>query len=81
VQRVPALRRLPRLSLPGPDGGERLRTPTVKEGMSTIEAIARALELLGEPAAARALDAAHALAIRRADDMRGFTLAKLRGED
>jgi DTW domain-containing protein len=47
LQRVPALRHLPRLSLPAPPVRERLRAPTVAGGMSTLEAMARALEWLG----------------------------------
>jgi DTW domain-containing protein YfiP len=76
IQRVPALRRLPRLALPaaGPtaaDGLPRLRRPTVEDGMSTIEAMARALALLGEPLAAAQLDALHGEALARAWSLRG----------
>lgn len=47
VQRIPQLDRLPRLSLPAPPpAGRRLRRPPLREGMSTLEAIARALQLL-----------------------------------
>jgi DTW domain-containing protein YfiP len=78
IQRVPALQRLPRLALPGAaapaaaaDGLRRLRRPTVAHGMSTIEAMARALALLGEPDAAAQLDAVHAAALARAWALRG----------
>jgi DTW domain-containing protein YfiP len=69
LQRIPALRTLPRLSLPG-QAGERLREPTVKEGMSTIEAVARALDLLGDADAARALERTWALAVERGLSLR-----------
>ncbi|BDG07922.1 DTW domain-containing protein [Anaeromyxobacter paludicola] len=66
LQRIPALQSLPRLSLPGPPPGSlRLREPPVAGGMSTIEAIARALDLLGEPDAAARLDRIHALSVER----------------
>jgi DTW domain-containing protein YfiP len=75
IQRIPALRTLPRLSLPartcpglrpGLSLDEPLRKPTVAGGFSTIEAMAGALVILGEPEAARALDALHAAALERA---------------
>ncbi len=66
LQRIPALRELPRLSLPAPpEGSLRLREPPVADGMSTLEAVARTLELLGEPAAAAKLDRIHALSVER----------------
>ncbi len=66
LQRIPALRALPRFSLPGPPPGSlRLREPPVRGGMSTIEAMARALERLGEPEPARKLDRVHALSVER----------------
>jgi DTW domain-containing protein YfiP len=74
IQRVPALQRLPRLALPAAPAAEglpRLRRPTVEHGMSTIEAMARALALLGEPDAAAQLDAVHAEALGRAWSLRG----------
>jgi DTW domain-containing protein YfiP len=49
VQRIPALRGLPRLSLPERPEGEslpRLRAANRPDGLSTIEAMVRALELL-----------------------------------
>ena len=69
LQRIPALRTLPRLSLPG-FAAERLREPTVKEGMSTIEALARALDLLGDTEAARSLERTWALAVERGLSLR-----------
>jgi len=71
LQRIPALRTLPRLSLPPPAVGRRLRRPTVAGGMSTLEAVAGALRLLGEPEAADALEALHARALLLAEDLRG----------
>ncbi len=71
LQRVPALRALPRLSLPAPPGAGRLRRPTVAGGMSTLEAVAAALRLAAEPQAAAALEALHRLALERAARMRG----------
>lgn len=69
LQRIPALRSLPRLSLPGRPG-ERLRLPTVAQGMSTIEALASALEVLGESAAARSLGELHRRAVTRGRALR-----------
>jgi DTW domain-containing protein YfiP len=57
MQRVPALRALPRLALPPPAAAGRLRRSTVAGGMSTLEAVAAALRALGEPEAAARLDA------------------------
>jgi DTW domain-containing protein YfiP len=82
LQRVPALRELPRLALaappaapPGAAGLPRLRRPRIDAGMSTIEAIARALAQLGEPEAGARLDALHAAALARAWSLRGHPLA------
>jgi DTW domain-containing protein YfiP len=57
MQRVPALRTLPRFPLEAPRAATRLRRPTVAGGMSTLEAVAAALRALGEPEAASRLDA------------------------
>jgi DTW domain-containing protein YfiP len=73
-QRIPALRTLPRLALPaqvGPRLADPLRRPTIAGGLSTIEAIAGALELLGETEAAQALAALNAAALGRAWRLRG----------
>jgi DTW domain-containing protein YfiP len=72
-QRIPELRALPRVSLPGRPA-ERLREPTVKEGMSTIEALAGALELLGDGPAAAALRHTWSLAV-----VRGLALRRAPG--
>jgi len=69
LQRIPALQTLPRVSLPG-FVAERLREPTVKGGMSTIEALAQALDRLGDAAAARALERTWALAVERGLSLR-----------
>jgi DTW domain-containing protein YfiP len=75
IQRVPALRALPRLSIPEapPVAGPRLRRPPHASGMSTIEAMARALAALGEPEHAEALERVHALARERVWRLRGGT--------
>ena len=66
VQRIPGLAALPRLGLGPPQAGSpRLRVPPIEGGMSTIEAIARALELLGELDAAAHLDRVHDAAVAR----------------
>jgi DTW domain-containing protein YfiP len=69
LQRIPELQRLPRLSLPG-HLAERLRQPTVKAGMSTIEALAAALDLLGDGDSARALGHTWRLAVERGLSLR-----------
>jgi DTW domain-containing protein YfiP len=55
VQRIPALRCLPRLSLPMGEALPRLRAPTRPDGLSTIEAMVRALSLLEGEEVARPL--------------------------
>jgi DTW domain-containing protein len=67
IQRIPALRSLPRLSVPprGLQAVDPIRRPTVAGGLCTLEAMAGALHLLGETAAGRALDALHAAALER----------------
>jgi DTW domain-containing protein YfiP len=75
IQRVPALRALPRLSLPPPPARERLRRPPRAEGMSTLEAMARALDWLGEAEVARRLDGVMAAAVARQRLLRGQPLA------
>jgi DTW domain-containing protein YfiP len=69
LQRIPELQTLPRLSLPGALA-ERLRVPTVKGGMSTIEALAAALDLLGDAEAAAALKHTWRLAVERGLSLR-----------
>jgi DTW domain-containing protein YfiP len=63
VHRIPAIQRLPRLPLPAaasPGTSPGLRRPPRRGvglgGMSTLEAVAAALRLLGEPEAAEKLD-------------------------
>lgn len=68
AQRIPGLQALPRLSLPpallaGPR--DPIRRSRVRGGLSTLEAIAGALHLLGEAEPARALEALHAAALER----------------
>ena len=71
-KRVPELRELPEFSLPAPRvTPTRLRRPTQREGMSTIEAIAAALSALEGPELAAPLWALHAELVSRADRMRG----------
>ncbi len=66
AQRIPALRGLPRLSLPAPAGPiRRMRRPPRPDGMATIEAIARALELLEGPSVSRPLDVLFGEVVRR----------------
>ncbi len=71
VARLPGLRALPRLSLPAPQAAERLRRPHSAEGMSTIEAIASALEALGEPDNAAALRTIYRAAVQRTNLLKG----------
>ena len=60
-RRVPGVEALPRLALPPPrPDTARLRLPHAPWAMATVEAVARAVESLGAPAAAAHLDAAFA---------------------
>lgn len=71
--RCPALHRLPRLSLPAPAvAAPRLRVSPAPAAMSTLEAIARALEALDGPHVGAALDRAHALVTQRVLASRGL---------
>ncbi|WP_257463300.1 tRNA-uridine aminocarboxypropyltransferase [Archangium lipolyticum] len=66
TQRLPALRALPRLVLPPPAPGMlRLRDPTHPSGMSTLDAIARAVAVLEGPEAAAPLERLAALRVQR----------------
>jgi tRNA-uridine aminocarboxypropyltransferase len=67
IQRIPALRSLPRLSVPprALRTIDPIRRPTVAGGLCTLEAMAGALHLLGETEAARALHALHEAALER----------------
>ena len=71
LQRIPALHRLPRLSLQPPEGRRSLRSAP-PGGMSTLEAVARAVELLEGPALAEPLDALHRAMIDRVLQARGY---------
>lgn len=64
VQRIPALRALPRLALPPPEGGVRVRQGQAG-GMSTLEALAAAAAWYGAGEAAAALRALHAAGVAR----------------
>ncbi|WNG47633.1 DTW domain-containing protein [Archangium minus] len=69
TQRIPALRTLPRLVLPPPSPGMlRLREPTHPSGMSTLDAIARAVAMLEGPEAAAPLERLAALRVQRIAD-------------
>lgn len=71
-KRLPVVADLPRLAIPPPrPGTRRLRQPHAPWAMATIEATARALESLDEPAAAVALDAAFAEFVLRTRRQRG----------
>jgi DTW domain-containing protein len=66
AQRLPALRMLPRLVLPPPDPGMlRLREPKHPSGMSTLDAIARAVAMLEGPETAAPLERLAALRVQR----------------
>lgn len=75
MQRIPALQRLPRLSLPPAIPAPRLRRPPIPGGMSTLEAIAGALRFLGHEDEARRLLALHAEAVERVSRLRGLPAA------
>jgi DTW domain-containing protein YfiP len=70
VQRVPALRTLPRLAIEAAPQALRLRRP-VAGGMSTLEAVAAALRALGDVEAASKLEALHADGVALATQLRG----------
>lgn len=72
MQRIPALQRLPRLSLAAAPDGLRLRRPPMAHGMSTAEAIAGALAALGAPDAAEKLLALHDAGVERVLRLKGF---------
>ena len=66
TQRLPLLWTLPRLVLPPPAAGTlRLREPTHPAGMSTLEAIARAVAVLEGPETAAPLERLAALRVQR----------------
>lgn len=66
TQRLPLLRGLPRLVLPAPAPGMlRLRDPSHPAGMSTLDAVARAVSMLEGPDAAAPLERLAALRVQR----------------
>ena len=71
LHRVESLRGLPRLSLAAPAGRKSLRSAP-PGGMSTLEAIARAVELLEGPEVAEPLDALHRALVGRVLKSRGY---------
>lgn len=71
VQRVPALRRLPRVSLAVTAPQKSLRDAP-PGGLSTLQAVARALAWLGDDEAAGALERAHDALLRRTVAARGY---------
>jgi DTW domain-containing protein YfiP len=74
LRSLPALQRLPRLSVSARTGWARLRAAPSPDFLSTLEAIAGAVALLeGEPAAAP-LDACHRALVTRALSARGRRL-------
>lgn len=71
-KRIPALRSMPELALPAPANPPlRLRRPTHRDGMSTLEAIAAALGLVEDAAQATALQRLFEEFVRRSDAVRG----------
>lgn len=71
LQRSPALRSLPRLSLPPPPPRVRLRSEKLAEGMSTLEAIAGAYTHLGEAEVGSALLEVFEKAVAKSVKIRG----------
>ncbi|WP_338864654.1 tRNA-uridine aminocarboxypropyltransferase [Myxococcus stipitatus] len=66
TQRLPVLRTLPRLVLPPPEPGLlRLREPSHPSGMSTLDAVARAVEALEGREVAEPLERLAALRVQR----------------
>ncbi|MET0404514.1 MAG: tRNA-uridine aminocarboxypropyltransferase [Cystobacter sp.] len=69
TQRLAVLHTLPRLALPPPEPGMlRLRDPSHPSGMSTLDAIARAVAMLEGPEAAAPLERLAALRVQRIAD-------------
>lgn len=69
TQRLPVLRTLPRLVLPPPPPGMlHLREPTHPAGMSTLDAVARAVAVLEGPEVAAPLERLAALRVQRIAD-------------
>jgi len=73
--RIPPLERLRSLALPAPAVAPlRMRRGNSPEQLATIEAIAAALEVVGEPEAAERLRDVFAVMAARMRDLRGFDL-------
>jgi DTW domain-containing protein YfiP len=71
LQRVPALRTLPRLSLTVTAPARSLRAAP-PGALSTLQAVARALDLLGDAEAGAALERVHGLLLERTLGARGY---------
>jgi len=71
LQRISALRGLPRLSLAPPPVRPRLRSEQLEAGMTTMEAIAAAYAHLGEPEIAASLERLYLAAVARVQKIRG----------
>jgi DTW domain-containing protein YfiP len=72
IQTIPRIWTMPKLSLPPPpSGARRLREGHLEQGMSTIEAIARAVALFEGEEKARLLDLLHEEMIERILALRG----------
>lgn len=71
VQRVPRFRSLPRLALPAGEALPRLRVAPRADGMSTIEAMVRALDVLEGPGVAGPLEALCRLHATRSQAAKG----------
>lgn len=77
--RIPPLADVPTLSLPAPELAPlRMRRGTEPEHMATIEAIAAALEFLGEPEPAAHLRHLFAAMAERVERLRGFAMPEKR---
>jgi DTW domain-containing protein YfiP len=75
VHRMRELQGLPRFALAATYRAHRLRQPTVRDGMSTIEAMAKAVRLLETPdslATADALEQLYSLRVNRSRQMKGL---------
>lgn len=79
-RRIPPLGDLPALSLPAPAVAPlRMRRGQEPDQLATIEAIAAALDLLGEPGPAAELRRVFAVMATRMRDLRGFDMPPKRG--
>jgi DTW domain-containing protein YfiP len=76
LQRIPILQALPKLSVVGAPGGDRLRQPHFAGGLSTLEAIAEAVRLVDGDAPASVLHALHRTFVARIRSTRGPALAR-----